>query len=215
MKYSFLIFDIDGTLIDTEKTGVLSLQETIEVMMGKTLPYEEVYKFFGIPSHKVASLLNCPQEEEFASIWEHKFIEKRYLMKAFDGVETLLQTLSDVSLKLGVVTSRSRFELDSDPVFAAMAHRFDIAIGAEDSKRHKPDPDPVFEYIKRASALYGVDIELDKCLYIGDTMHDFKCANAAGVDFALADWRSRGLQGIPAQYRFSNCQELIKILDIN
>ena len=215
MKYPYLIFDIDGTLIDTEKTGVLSLQETIEVLMGKTLPYEEVYKFFGIPSHKVASLLNCPQEEEFASLWEHKFIEKRYLMKAFDGVQALLKILSDASHKLGVVTSRSRFELDSDPVFARMAQYFDIAISSEDTLKHKPDPDPVLEYLKRASDLYGVDIDLDKCLYIGDTMHDFKCANAAGIDFALADWRSRGLQGIPAQYIFSNSEELIKILEIN
>ena len=54
--YKLAVFDIDGTLIDTERTGVESLVMTIRELLGKDIPYEEAYKAFGIPSSKVADL---------------------------------------------------------------------------------------------------------------------------------------------------------------
>ena len=48
--YRLAVFDIDGTLIDTERTGVESLMKTIRELTGKEVPYGEAYKAFGIPS---------------------------------------------------------------------------------------------------------------------------------------------------------------------
>ena len=55
--YRHFVFDIDGTLIDTERTGVLSLIKTVRELLGVEMPYEEAYGYFGIPSAKVAPLL--------------------------------------------------------------------------------------------------------------------------------------------------------------
>ena len=54
--YRLAVFDIDGTLIDTERTGVESLVQTVRELLGRETPYEEAYKAFGIPSNKVAGL---------------------------------------------------------------------------------------------------------------------------------------------------------------
>ncbi len=52
--YKLAVFDIDGTLIDTERTGVESLMVTLKELLGMDVPYDDAYKVFGIPSIKVA-----------------------------------------------------------------------------------------------------------------------------------------------------------------
>lgn len=53
-----------------------------------------------------------------------------------------------------------------------------------------------------------------EAIYFGDTVHDFRCAVGAGCSFALADWRSRGLQGIPAPFRFTSAAEALALLGL-
>ena len=50
--YRHFVFDIDGTLIDTERTGVLSLVKTVRELLGVEMPYEEAYGYFGIPARR-------------------------------------------------------------------------------------------------------------------------------------------------------------------
>lgn len=208
-KYTCFAFDIDGTLIDTEKTGVLSLQKTIHDLMGQDLPYDEVYKFFGIPSRNVAPKLGYPETDLFAHTWEQNFIDMRHYMSPFDGVIDALKALKAQGVIMGVVTSRSGFELDNDPFFAMMSEHFDFVISAEDTTRHKPEPEPMLAFIGKASAIAGREIKASECLYLGDTMHDFGCADGAGADFALADWKKKGWQNIPGKYIFSSSEEIV------
>ena len=70
--YRLAVFDIDGTLIDTERTGVESLVLTIRELMGKEVSYEEAYKVFGIPSGKVAGLLGYADARGFGDRWEER-----------------------------------------------------------------------------------------------------------------------------------------------
>lgn len=211
MKYTHFIFDIDGTLVDTEKTGVLSLQKTIRDLMGREMDYEEVYPYFGIPSHKVAGMLGYAQEDFFLHTWERNFVDMRYLMKPFPGVEEMLEKLSAAGVKMGVVTSRSRKEVEDDPVFAKLAGVFDIVISAERTSRHKPDPEPLMAFMADASEAAGRRVLPEECLYLGDTAHDAGCAAGAGCDFALADWKGRGRQGIDARYMVRTAEDILRL----
>lgn len=209
--YRHYIFDIDGTLIDTERTGVLSLMKTVRELLGQEMPYGEAYRYFGIPSGKVAPMLGFADNELFANRWEENFVELQYLMKPFDGVQDVLTHLKETGKWIGCVTSRNRYEFSKDIHLQKMAHLFDAAICAEDTARHKPDPEPVLEYMRRMEQRTGERVLPEECLYLGDTVHDFECASGAGCDFALADWHVRGMQGIPAKYRFSTAEELLGI----
>ena len=63
-----------------------------------------------------------------------------------------------------------------------------------------------------ASRSLGEAIEPREVLFLGDTWHDFACARDAGCDFALADWKGRGWQDIPARYKFSDAREMLALL---
>ena len=208
-RYTDFVFDIDGTRLDTERTGVLSLMQTISELTGKDVPYGEAYRFFGVPSSKAASTLGYADEARFAEVWEEHFQELMYLVKPFPGVEGVLHDLLAGGGRMGIVTSRSRFELQYDRVLAPLLPLFGTVVSSEDTVRHKPFPDPMLAYLERTGASAGVT------LFLGDTVHDWQCGHGAGCDFALADWRKRGLQGIPAEYRFESEEELRNILGLN
>ena len=198
MKYRHFVFDIDGTLLDTERTGVLSLIQTVRKLMGEELPYEKAYHFFGIPSAKASGILGYDDAARFGEVWEEHFQELMHLVKPFPGVAQVLSDLRARGYHTGVVTSRSRTEINYDPHLAVLLPFFEVVIGSEQSERHKPFPDPMLAYLKAA------DARASETLYLGDTMHDYRCGHDAGCDFALADWRGRGTQGIPADYVFTD-----------
>lgn len=207
-KYSHFIFDIDGTLIDTERTGVMSLQQTVKEKMGIDMPYEEAYGYFGIPSAKVAPMLGYADEEGFLELWEKRFQELMHLMDLFPGVTAMLHEVKAAGLHTGMVTSRSAYELSHDPLISMLQPYIDVTVCAEDSERHKPDPDPILAYFRKS----GGDAAPAECIYIGDTIYDCRCAHGAGCDFALADWRKRGLQGITPEYHLTEVGQILDLI---
>ena len=207
--YTDFVFDIDGTLLDTERTGVLSLMQTIRELTGREVSYEEAYGFFGVPSFKASTTLGYADKDRFAAVWEEHFQELMYLVAPFPGVEETLDALKARGVRLGVVTSRSKFEIEYDPHLARLLPRFDVVVGSEDSSRHKPFPDPMLAYFARTGATAA------STLYIGDTMHDYQCGHDAGCDFALADWKKRGGQGIPADYCFTDAEGLRSLIRLS
>lgn len=206
MRYKHFIFDIDGTLLDTEKTGVLSLQQTVKELTGKDMPYEELYYYFGLPSAEASKALGAADAGIFARTWETHFQELMNLVTVFPGVEDALKAIKAAGCHLGIVTSRNRFELGYDPTLRKWSSLFDLMVSSEDTPRHKPAPDPVLFYMEKMGALK------EESIYIGDTAHDWQCAVGAGIDFALADWCGRGLRDIRPQYYITSSENILDLL---
>ena len=61
-------------------------------------------------------------------------------------------------------------------------HLFELIVNADDTKEHKPSPEPLLKYLEKAG------ITPEEAMYIGDSQHDMLCAKKAGVDFVLAGW---------------------------
>lgn len=212
MKYRHCIFDIDGTLIDTESTGVLSLIQTVKELMGREMSYEEAYPYFGIPSNSVAALFHYPDHKEFEDRWEENFIALGYLIKPFEGVEELLIEAKKAGVCTGVVTSRIKREIEHDPYMMKLLRYMDHVICAGDTERPKPFPDPQFKYMSLASERLGEEVRPEDCIYIGDTEHDCASAHSAGIAFAYADWRHRGAPSFEVEHQFSDAKSLREII---
>ena len=129
-----------------------------------------------------------------------------HLITPFEGVVDMLARLHNEGYKLGVLTSRSLYEFEKDPRMAAWLPIFSCVITSADSEKHKPDPAPMEAYMRKSGALPS------ECLYIGDGIVDSQCAERAGVDFVLADWKGFG-NDIPALAVMRSAEDLFAFLE--
>jgi HAD superfamily hydrolase (TIGR01549 family) len=203
VNYTHIVFDVDGTLLDTEKTGMVSLQQTVRQLLGREMSLEELYPYFGIPSWEAVIKLGFEDPHNAAIVWEDHFQELAHLTVPFPGIEQTLERLHKKGIVLGVVTSRNRAEFESDRYLARWKHFFTVTVCAEDTPAHKPAPDPMLAFISRTGA--------DPCgvLFVGDTYYDQQCAHTAGTSFALATWGSRNGKDIPAEHYLNHPADLI------
>lgn len=212
--FKHFIFDIDGTLIDTERTGVLSLIDTVKELMGRDMSYEESYSYFGCPSVKVGGLLGYGGPEDFGAVWERNFIRLSHLIRPFPCVDRVLESIKAAGRGTGCVTSRNRFEFNKDVHLAKLLPYIDHSVCMEDTLKHKPEPEPLFKYFEKVKTVSGEHLDPQECIFIGDTISDSLCARNAGCHFALADWYRRRKGEIPAEFLLDNPKEIIGLLDL-
>ncbi len=191
-NYTHVVFDIDGTLLNTQQTGMVSLQKTVKELLGVDMSLDSLYPYFGIPSHKAVEMLHFPDVRKAGERWEELFQELMFLTRPFEGVEELLENLHQKGTCMGIITSRSRLELETDAYMSPWMPYFTCTVCAEDCPRHKPAPDPMLLFLDRTGA------RPDHTLYIGDTLYDQQCAHSAGTHFALACWGAKN-RDIPAE----------------
>ncbi len=210
-KYKHIIFDIDGTLIDTEEAILQSLQDTVREMLHKDIGRHELKFALGIPGSVALRKLGITDTERANDRWNEHLLKYRSRIRLFDGIPELLSSLNMNGYKLGIVTSKTRNEYTAD--FAApfaLSDYFGTVICVEDAPRPKPFPEPLLAYLNVS------DINAGDAVYIGDTVYDSQCAKNAGLDFGLAAWRNAAAQGIPADYIFkSPVDVLFSLLENN
>lgn len=205
MKYDTVIFDVDGTLIDTEKTILLSLQHMLLRIKGKMYTFEELYFALGIPGARAIELLEIEEQEKAMEMWLGYCGRYEYLQKPFDGIGETLQELKETGLRLGIVTSRTREEFKKSVERYDFIRNFEVIICADDTEKHKPEPEPIL------AALEKMEITPPRALYVGDSPYDMACAKAAGADGALALWGAHETEKIPSVYRVQEPADLKKI----
>ena len=208
-KYKHILFDIDGTLIDTEEAILQSLQDTVREMLHKDIGKPELKFALGIPGSVTLRKLGITDTERANKRWNENLLKYKSRIRLFDGIPHLLENLKMNGCKLGIVTSKTRHEYTAD--FAApfaLSGYFGIVICVEDTPRPKPYPDPLLTYLNTAY-LNTARIHAEDALYIGDTLYDCLCAQNAGVDFGFAAWGNAAVQEIPADYLFKRPADVL------
>lgn len=206
MRYKAILFDVDGTLTDSESLLVGSLTQTMDAL-GIPRPSVDLHALaMRNPKRRVLETLGAPQTDAVLELWNRRL---RELMAAdsrlFPGAETAVRDLHLLGCRLGVVTARTGAEVDADPAMIPLAPLFTVRACAEDTSEHKPHPAP----LKHCLAQLGLSPE--DVLYVGDSPTDGMAAHAAGVDFALALWGCAPGENIPAEYKLVRPGDLISI----
>lgn len=181
MKYPFVIFDWDGTLVDSEARIITSMQAAADDYGWQSaLTDEAVRNIIGLALPEAIRHI-CPgiDEEGVDAIrqgYTHHFLERSNLeMPLFDGVKEGLQRLKDAGCVLAVATGKSRRGLDRVLPEVGLVSLFEHTRCADETLS-KPDPLMLHELLD----VTGFDVR--QAVMVGDTEYDLGMANNAGMD---------------------------------
>ena len=180
---SAIIFDLDGTLIDTEELILASFRKGSEEVLGQAIPDEHVRQLIGIPLIEQANRLAPQHAEELMKAYRQYNIELHdKLIHYFEGTREMLEELKREGRRLSVVTSkRNEPAMEGLSSFNLQGY-FEFVSGLEDTEKHKPDPEPLLV----AASRMGVPVK--ECVYVGDSVYDMQAACAAGMTSIAALW---------------------------
>jgi len=178
-----ILFDLDGTLIDSIELIVRSFQHATAAHLGAPLSREEIIPTIGrslagelerIAPGNGAALL--------ATYRTFMFANHDAFVTVYPGVFDLLAAIHARGIPTGIVTSKTR--ISAAPSFARflLDREMAVVVVEDDTARHKPHPDPLLH----AAAL--LDVPPTACWYIGDSTHDMAAARAAGMTGIGAAW---------------------------
>lgn len=171
------LFDLDGTLVDSNDAVVACMKKTVQDMGGEITDEVELRASFGkglmntlvpwVPEGKVPEaidqyLKNFPE-----------YVQKN--IKLYDGVLELLEHLQQRSLPMGVITGNKEFEAQGLFDQLQFGHYFPVVICADTIPFQKPSPEPVLEALKRLGR------DPSTAVFIGDSEHDIRAGRLAGV----------------------------------
>jgi len=181
VRFRIVLFDLDGTLIDSGPIILASMQHAVSTVLGREIPPEELGLSIG--GQGIVAQMTAIDAENADALLEAYKVHNDGLhetLEAFDELLELLPRLKAEGRKLGLVTAKRHrtvgLALDR---FPALEKAFDVVVSHEDTERHKPEPDPVLFALEK---LGGSPSE---AVYVGDSPFDIGAAKAAGV-FAIA-----------------------------
>lgn len=198
MKRGAVLFDLDGTLIDTTELILHCFDLSWGKVYGKKLDRQCYLATIGIPLREAMRILLNEEirgrgESELS--FEHSLVEalvQEYracnaihhdqLAKPFSGISSTVSELRRRGYQIGVVSSKTK-ELGLRGLnLCALQDLVDDAVFLEDSLRHKPHPEPLLLALQR----FGISEE--QAAYVGDSRHDMQAGKAAGIRTVAALW---------------------------
>jgi pyrophosphatase PpaX len=183
MRYPTVLFDLDGTLIDSGAMILASYRHATRTVLAREIPDEVLAGFIGggsIRDHM--RTLDEARADELVRVYREHNEPLHDELQAFPGVEDLLETLSAEGRKLGVVTAKRRRTVELAFAVLPIEQYFDVVVTTESTERHKPHPDPVLH------ALTALDTARDEAAFVGDSPWDVEAGKAARVFTIAVAW---------------------------
>ena len=181
-----LLFDLDGTLLNS----IQPILDSFAYVFAAYLPHKEF-----LPKVMI-SQLGKPLKQQMTALAEEDTALADEMIRAYrahniglmkecplyPGVLETMQQLKARGYTLGVVTSKGRQSATMSLEQHHLLPLLDVFLGFEDTTRHKPEPEPLLEALRR------VNVRPEDASYLGDATHDIHCAQAANVRAFAALW---------------------------
>lgn len=206
-KYKAIIYDIDGTILNTLNMNMYPLIKIIKEETGKEWSFEEVLKFASYPGMKVMEELHIKDKEATYARWVQYVNEYQEGATLYDGFEEVFKKFQSCKIMQAVVSAKTTKQYEIDVVSKGIDQFMAVTILADDTKKHKPDPEPLLECLKR------LHIDASEAIYIGDALSDYLAAKNAHMDFGYAKWGSVSKEGIiDPNYIFEQPKDILKLI---
>nr|BBH90689.1 phosphoglycolate phosphatase [Thermosporothrix sp. COM3] len=199
-----VIFDIDGTLIDSNDAHAYAWVEAFQ-HYGYQVPFDKVRPLIGMGGDKLlpdtVGLEKDSEKGKQISQLRKKIFMERYLpdLKPFPMARELLHHIHDEGLKMAIATSAEKDELDAllAVIGPYASHFFEEETSSKDAPRSKPSPDVMQATVER------IGLAPEQLVMLGDTAYDIEAAKKVGIQtiaLRCGGWSDQDLQGAIAIY---------------
>ncbi|MBW8183873.1 HAD-IIIA family hydrolase [Shewanella nanhaiensis] len=189
-QYELVIFDWDGTLMDSVGKIVACMQQTAKVLEFPTPSEVAVRNIIGLSMQEALNTLYPDGNEsvyrQMIQVYRQQYLELDTTPSPlFDGAELLLKQLNQIGYQLAVATGKARVGLDRVLNETGLGQQF-IASRCADEAVSKPHPEMINQLLNQ------LNVKPAKALMIGDSVHDINMANNAGIDAVGVNYGAHG-----------------------
>jgi len=184
MRFRIVLFDLDGTLIDSGPIILASMQHAVRTVLGREIPPAELQMSIGgLGIVAQMNAIDAGHADALLAAYKEHNDGLHETLEAFDELLAILPGLKAQGRKLGIVTAKRHRTVDlALDRFPALADAFDVVVGFEDTTEHKPAAEPVLLAVEKLGGTTG------EAVYVGDSPFDIGAAKAAGVFAAAVGW---------------------------
>ena len=188
-----VVFDLDGTVVDTVELIVESFRYATSTVLGEVLPDELIIAGVGRPLLAQMERLSADHARELYDVYrEYNHRRHDELIRGYDGIDEVLGALKAAGRRTGIVTSKGRDTTAMAFRAVGLEEHFDVVVTATDTAEHKPSPVPLLLCLERLGATAAGSI------YIGDSPFDIEAGAAAGMTTAAVAWGVFGREALVA-----------------
>ncbi|MGD0166529.1 MAG: HAD-IA family hydrolase [Gaiellaceae bacterium] len=210
-----VLFDLDGTVIDTGPLIADSFRHAVRKVLGKTIDDRDMLAYVGGWSLREQMCRLAPDRSQELVEAYRAYNEPRHAGLEFcSGMQELLLALRAEGVRLGLATAKRRSTVEiAFRYLPQLRGLFDTIVSAEDTERHKPNPDPLLLALERLGAHVG------GAAYVGDSPFDVEAARTAGLRAIAVTWGGihgeERLRAALPDVLVSSAEELRSALDVS
>lgn len=184
MKYKAVIYDIDGTILDTADMYMKPLAKIIQTELHKEVYYKDLYPLVAFTGKNVLRKCGFVETEldRLLQEWIAVSNTSGIVSTLYEGFDEVFQVLQEQGIKQAVVSSKDHEQYEFDVILKRLDSFFETKVLSDDTNNHKPHAEPMLLCIDR------LGLQKSEVIYIGDTDVDAQCARNAGIAFAYAAW---------------------------
>ena len=183
MRYPAVLFDLDGTLIDSGAIILASFRHATQTVLRREIPDAELAALVGGSNiHDQMRAIDAAQVDELVRVYREHNEPLHDELEAFEGIEHVLARLKRDGRLLGIVTAKRRKTVELAFAVLPLERYFDVVVTSDMTERHKPDPEPVL------TALGRLGVGPAEAAFVGDSPFDVASGRAAGVFTVAVAW---------------------------
>ncbi|MFS0636584.1 pyrophosphatase PpaX [Mesobacillus foraminis] len=211
-KIDTVLFDLDGTLIDTNELIISSFLHTLGHYYPGRYQRADVLPFLGPSLKETFEALNPEGYEGMIKTYrEYNLSNHDLLVREFEGVNETVRKLKEENFKLGIVTTKLSDVVAMGLKLTGLDEFFEVIVALDHVQNAKPDPEP----INKALDLLGSTA--DTAMMVGDNHHDILAGKNAGTVTVGVSWSIKGREHLAAthpDYILEKMPDILPILGV-
>ncbi|GGH89042.1 pyrophosphatase PpaX [Pullulanibacillus pueri] len=207
-----VLFDLDGTLINTNDLIIASFLHTLDQYYPQKYTEKDIVEFIGEPLEVSFGRMESDEAKigEMVGVYrKHNVAMHDALVKEYPNVLTTIETLHSQGYKLGVVTTKRLDTVALGLKLSKLEPYFDVVVTIDDVVHAKPDPEPVLKALKALNA------QPSEALMVGDSPSDIEAGKKAGTKTVAVGWSIKGadlLRQSQPDYLIDDMKEMLEIV---